>query len=117
MPWVQRDAINEHIHMACQLRCVTYHVFRKYCVRGAVLLRHCSALFMKHVLPRFCRPVTPGGASRPEATPGPPSSESLSSSGLAAELRQYRPPPANRDLPVLRGGVEYLTSVSLSSRS
>jgi len=31
----------------------------KYCVRGCVLLRHCSAEFMKHVLPKLLSPVAP----------------------------------------------------------
>jgi hypothetical protein len=36
----------------------------KYSRKAGVLLRHCSVEFMKHVLPRFCRPTTPveGGA-------------------------------------------------------
>ena len=36
-----------------------WHLLVKYCVRGWVLLRHCSAEFMKHVLPRLLRPVAP----------------------------------------------------------
>lgn len=31
----------------------------KYCVRGWVLLRHCSAEFIKQVLPKLLRPVAP----------------------------------------------------------
>lgn len=34
-------------------------LLRKYLVMDSVLLRHCSMEFMKHVLPRFSRPVAP----------------------------------------------------------
>ena len=33
------------------LMCFLYTSLTKYSVRGSVLLRHCSAEFMKHVLP------------------------------------------------------------------
>ena len=33
----------------------------KYSASGGVLLKHCNAEFIKHVLPRFCKPTRPRG--------------------------------------------------------
>lgn len=36
-----------------------YVFFKKYSVSYLILLKHYNEEFMKHVLPRFCKPTTP----------------------------------------------------------
>ena len=43
-------------HRLSSYRCL---FARKYSVRVLVLLTHCTALFMKHVLPKLLSPVAP----------------------------------------------------------
>jgi hypothetical protein len=45
------------------LRSPSYAPLRKTDMMGTVCMRHCRLLFMKQVLPRFCRPTRPGRPS------------------------------------------------------
>jgi hypothetical protein len=44
-------------------RSPSYAPLRKTDIMGTVCIKHCRLLFMKQVLPRFCRPTKPGRPS------------------------------------------------------
>lgn len=48
--------MNEHTCLLSSYKCIP---LIKYKVNACVLLTHCNAAFMKHVLPRLFKPVAP----------------------------------------------------------
>lgn len=52
------------------LKCTLYWSRTKYSAKISVWLKHCSTAFIKHVLPWFCKPITPGTRSGGQAFNG-----------------------------------------------